>query len=1235
MSLAKKIIAFFQIQNRPNYRPHVRRERFVTAYNDAINIGINHNSSRRRQVIRRYNTGFTYSIIKNKKNETRFLVRTVSYTVAVMLVFSIFNFASASLSPTQDQVPDGVVKNEILVKYRNKSASVLTSIERDRHVLAKEQAFDDKVLLDVRSKFATRTARAESINDVPADLANVIKVKVEPGANIPELIMQYRLDPNVESVSYNYLKKLEYSPNDPLYGTQYNLTSINAGAAIDINEGAPAVVIAVLDSGVQGTHDDFTYADLSTKVLAGYDFGTNTAIPANSNSDTSASPGHGTAVAGTAAALCNNAKGISGIACNNKIMPVKIADAAGLINTITVTRAILYAVANGADIINLSIGSEVAETTVYDSFMDDALKYAHDNGVVTVVAAGNGEFGDKNIGDDIAFSSPASSPYAIVVGATGTDNARVAWSNYGSKLDFMAPGVAIPVPSATAHDQYKTVAGTSFSAPTVSGVIGLMLSENPSLTVEQIRQILRKTATDMGTAGFDINTGYGLINAGKAMTAVSSTMPSTAFINPVQNVNNGSRLITGTASGPLFHSYSLEYGSTTQPSSGWTVISTSHSPVTDSTLGTWDTSSMGAGNYTIRLTVTNNDTPITTSTFTTYAEIVNIPKIIVNNPGVTNDTTPTITGKIISTNGKIIDLAAYAVDSSLVANLSEITLTPTGVSTEVNYSFTTPQLTAGNHRIWIAALDSSTVQGNYDLSLSIDITAPIAPVIASPVNNDIVNTDTVDVSGTAEPNSTVTVYVDSASVGTTKTDSIGVWAKNSVPLAAGENNLEATATDVANNVSVKSTSVNVSRTAGPSIGLAVVSTSVIAGTEFNITASALDADTNVNTGFRGTVTLTSSDSAATLPTQSNHEYVSADNGVFEFTGITLRTAGAQTITATVSNDSEYTVKTFIKRFTVSAAPATEIIMESGNSQSAVVNRYLKDPLVVLVKDTYGNPVPNKDLSINVTVGGGLAVPSAITTGSNGMGSTTFKMGSTVGSNALTIGADGLTAVTFTATATIFIYNVTPGEGSSISQNTYIQSSDTNAKAAFDVGAVTENTNVTISKIAQTHSPTSGKIYISGSDFYDFTAEKESGELVTSFPENKVMIAILFNAAIAESVIYTNPSLYFWNKDTSVWDQAGVNEFMGNSYGVVAMPTHFTGFAAMADGVESVPSTYTDSPTTSPTAYITKLASTVGVATLPSTGTSLVILYELIIALLFGLVLSLYHPQMIKRFKRRK
>lgn len=273
------------------------------------------------------------------------------------------------------------------------------------------------------------------------------------------------------------------------------------------------VTVAVVDSGVVRNHPDLP----SSRVLTGAEFagGTGNQTASNGNRDVL---GHGTFVAGVIAATKGNAQGIAGVAPGATILPVRVLGDSGSGSSADVTAGIYYAVAQGAKVINLSLGSANEFTP-----MRDAIDYAVAHGVVVVAASGNA--GPNTVNYPAAYTN------AIAVAALAAGNALASYSSYSSSspyVDIAAPGSNITSTNTTSAANYATNPytsgnGTSYAAPHVAAVAALMLEALPSLTPAQVRAAMESSATDLGTAGNDPQTGAGAIRPAEAIVAADGS----------------------------------------------------------------------------------------------------------------------------------------------------------------------------------------------------------------------------------------------------------------------------------------------------------------------------------------------------------------------------------------------------------------------------------------------------------------------------------------------------------------------------------------------------------------------------------------------------------------------------------------------------------------------------------------------------------------------------------------
>jgi len=312
-------------------------------------------------------------------------------------------------------------------------------------------------------------------------------------------------------VERNFVARIAAVPDDPLFPAQWGLHAVGASAAWATSRGA-GVTIAIVDTGVDSRHPD-----LAPRVLSGFDFlaGTIQAIDDH---------GHGTRMAGIAAATGFNGLGVIGVAPESLLLPVKSLSATGYGSYADIARGIVYAADQGARVINLSLGGGVPSTT-----LSEAVSYATARGAVVVAASGNG--------GSSAAMYPAADPEALAVGASGAGDMWASFSNFGSWLDLVAPGVGIA--TTEGGGGYGESTGTSPATPFVSGAAALLLSVHPGLRPQQVRAILTTTSADRGEPGADPFYGWGRLDIARAVEQArllrdfpDSGAPAVALIAP-------------------------------------------------------------------------------------------------------------------------------------------------------------------------------------------------------------------------------------------------------------------------------------------------------------------------------------------------------------------------------------------------------------------------------------------------------------------------------------------------------------------------------------------------------------------------------------------------------------------------------------------------------------------------------------------------------------------------------
>ena len=322
---------------------------------------------------------------------------------------------------------------------------------------------------------------------------NVEVVKLRPDEDVLAAAEEYKASGLVESAEPDYYFHKLAAPNDPFFseGKLAHLNNVKAAAGWDTRHDASGIIVAILDTGARITHEDLV-PNLwrNEKEIPGNNIdddgngfvddlhGINSITGSGDPSD---DDGHGTHVAGIIGASGNNGKGVSGVAWNVQLMPLKFIDAEGNGAASDTIECINYAIANGAHVINASFG-----TTNFLSAVQVALSSARAAGITVVAAAGN-----ETVNNDALPSYPAGYGLdnIISVAATGKDDSLEFYSNYGAtSVDLAAPGRELWSCGNSNDVDYAQLSGTSMAAPVVSGVIALLKAQFPDDAPAKLRE---------------------------------------------------------------------------------------------------------------------------------------------------------------------------------------------------------------------------------------------------------------------------------------------------------------------------------------------------------------------------------------------------------------------------------------------------------------------------------------------------------------------------------------------------------------------------------------------------------------------------------------------------------------------------------------------------------------------------------------------------------------------------
>ncbi|MCF8412818.1 MAG: S8 family serine peptidase [Melioribacteraceae bacterium] len=440
-------------------------------------------------------------------------MKRISTILSILLLFIFTTFAVAQ-SKVLERGGKKYLSGVVIAKFKDGAVNVSSpgkaNIDNRVMELLKNYGFVEAV-----PKFKS------SLQKVNSPLSNIVELRFKTTKDPLYIANKISRMKEIEWAEPHYVSSLNITPNDVSFGSQWYLKKINAEAAWDVTTGDTAVVVAILDSGF-----DMDHPDLAPKVwinkaeipdnsidddnngyvddVRGYD------LSDNDNNPDEPSPIHGSLIAGLAGAVTNNGEGIASIGYNIKLMNVKITSSLESDNLVTTGyEGIVYAVDNGAKVINCSWGNYVAS-----SLGKTVVDYAAENNVLIVAASGNE--GNSSVYYPAAFEK------VLSVGSTDSTDIVSDFTNYGKSLDVVAPGRDIL--STWKDDTYASNSGTSLASPIVAGLAGLVWSSFPNYTAAQVAEQIRVNVDDISSINSDKEYFYGLgrINAEKAVTETNA-----------------------------------------------------------------------------------------------------------------------------------------------------------------------------------------------------------------------------------------------------------------------------------------------------------------------------------------------------------------------------------------------------------------------------------------------------------------------------------------------------------------------------------------------------------------------------------------------------------------------------------------------------------------------------------------------------------------------------------------
>lgn len=456
-------------------------------------------------------------------------------------------------------------------------------------------------------------------------LGRIVKITFDNSINENIVSSVLNKDDEIEYIQQAVTYKTDNMPNDSLINQQWALSKVQAFDAWKVTTGSSHILLSIIDTGIDYEHPDlknkifFNSGEIGADSLGrdkrfngiddddngfiddymGWDFVDRVGFPFDPlggdylgwDNDPFDENGHGTYIAGIAAAETNNYIGIAGAAPNLKLINLRAFDPGGYGEEDDVAAAILYAIKMGARVINMSFGDNS-----FSMVMRDVIRYAYSQNVIMVASSGN--TGSSNPHYPSGYSE------VICVGNSTDQDFVAPSSNWGSTIDLVAPGSSILT---TARDNsYAVISGTSASAPFVSAAASLILSVQ-DFTNEEVKQIIKSTTDDIGEQGWDLRSGSGRLNINNAITVIAPA--EIKFFNPLMDyaTNNNSIEVIASVLSPYFISYNLEVGRGLNPSQWNILIKEGRNQFSQSLIYNLDVSAFPDDVYTLRLVLNQSN----------------------------------------------------------------------------------------------------------------------------------------------------------------------------------------------------------------------------------------------------------------------------------------------------------------------------------------------------------------------------------------------------------------------------------------------------------------------------------------------------------------------------------------------------------------------------------------------------------------------------------------------------